>query len=113
VVRPQRRPQQFVRQMSLGIARNRDMVWLRPFQTCRCRKQGQPRPVLDAIQPLLLERRHQLPIPQHRRRRIAMERVKSENFHFRFHQRPPVSGQSGSYSSKHTAHVPYLRIVDL
>ncbi len=66
-VRPQCHPQQFVRQMSLGIARNRDMVRLRSLETCLCSKHRQPRPVLDAIQPLLLERRHQLSVPQQRR----------------------------------------------
>src|SRR5438105_4933444 len=80
--------------MSLGVTRNRDMVWLRPLETCLGRKHRQPRPVLNAIQSLFLKCRHQLPVPQESRRRIAVERVKSQNDHFRF--KPPTSRTTGT-----------------
>src|ERR1700730_2184302 len=64
---PQRRPHQFVPQMSLGIARNRDIVWSYAFETCFCRTHRQPCPVLDAIQPLLLQRGHKISVPHQRR----------------------------------------------
>src|SRR5271169_3128388 len=81
---PQRRPHQFVPQVSLGVARNRDIVWLCAFETCSCCTHRQPRPVLDAIQPLLLQGDDKLSVSQQSRRRIAVERVKSENSHLWF-----------------------------
>src|ERR1700745_2875728 len=57
---PQSRTYQFVLQVSLGIARNRNIVWLCTFETCFRGTNGQSRPVLDAIQPFLFQRGHKL-----------------------------------------------------